>query len=328
MKILITLITTSLCFITTQVLYAQMPANWNVTPSNFNNSMVITAVLNMQSVQSLNPQDAVVAFINGEVRGVAFPTTYIKSSNIYLASLIVYSNDTNGLITFKLFNSASNKVSDAVITPINFEADSRLGSFEVPFVIKDNNIPSELTLSDTTINEKLPEQTLIGNFRVVDLDVADTHVFSLTDNKDFYDNAFFELKNNSLYSKVIFIYDDKSSYTIEVQAEDPKKGKIVKTFIIDIKKDDIGDVFEFNNLITHNEDGYNDVLKINYINFYKDYHLFVYNKQGQLVFSSSNYNNDWNGGENPDGVYYLYFSGKNQQGKEFIYKEALRIINN
>jgi gliding motility-associated-like protein len=309
-------------------LYGQKPVNWKVIPSSFNNSMVITAVLNMQSTQSRDPEDVVAAFIGNEVRGVASSSVYINSKDIYVASLIVYSNDINALVTFKLFNTASNTVSNAVIAPIVFEADGIVGSLEAPLVIKDNNVPTELNLSKTIVNENLPAEALVGIFEVVDLDVADTHVFSLVNSNVFEDNSFFEIKNNSLYTKSMFVYDDKSSYTINVQAEDSKKGKIVKTFIVFIKKDEIGDVFEFNNLITHNGDGYNDVLKINRIDFYVDYNLFIYNKRGQLVYNTNNYHNDWNGADNPDGVYYLYFSGKNQAGKLFTYKEALRIINN
>jgi gliding motility-associated-like protein len=309
-------------------MYGQMPVNWKVVPSSFNNSMVITGVLNMQSTQSRDQDDVVAAFIGNEVRGVASPSTYVNSKDVYVVSLIVYSNETNAVVTFKLFNKASNTVSNAVIAPIDFEADGRVGSFEAPLVIKDNNIPTELNLSNTVINENLPAESLVGIFDVVDFDVADTHVLSLVNSSDFVDNNFFEIKNYSLYTKSTFVYDEKSSYTIQVMAEDPKKGKIVKIFVISIKKEEINDVFEFNNLITHNGDGYNDVLKISRIGFYKDYNLFIYNKYGQLVFKTNIYNNDWNGDDNPDGVYYLFFSGANQAGKQFTYKEALRIINN
>lgn len=419
-----------LCFLSIiglPTLYGQVPANWQVVPSSFNNSMVVTAVLNMQSTQSRDPDDVVAAFIGDEVRGVASPSTYVNSKDIYVVSLIIYSND-NGPITFKLFNKASNTVSSAVIGPINFEADSRVGSFDNPLVIKDNYVPTELNLLGGVVKEYFPVGTLVGAFEVIDLDLADVHIFSFVDDKVFGDNTFFEIKNNDIYTKSTFVYANKSSYTIQVQAEDPKrgkivkifiilvkkdnndptdlklsevevyenlpagtlvgtfevidldltdihilsfvddkafegntffdiknselytkstfvyadkssytiqvqaedhkKGKIVKTFVILVKKDEIDDVLEFNNLITHNNDGYNDVLKINYISLYVDYDLFIYNKQGQLVFNSNNYLNDWNGGNNPDGVYYLYFSGKNKRGKQFTYKEALRIINN
>lgn len=309
-------------------LYGQVPVNWKVVPSSFNNSMVVTAVLNMQSVQSRSPEDVVAAYIGNEVRGVGSPSTYVSSKDIFVVSLIVFNSDINSLITFKLFNKASNTVSDAVIAPIVFEADGRVGSLEFPLIIKDNNIPTDLILSETIVKENLPAESLVGIFEVVDLDVTDTHVITLVNNSVFEDNTYFEIKNNSLYTKSTFIYKDKNSYTIQVQAEDPKKGKIVKSFDILIHEDEIGDILEFNNLITHNGDGYNDVLKINYIHLYVDYNLFIYNKRGQLVFNTNNYSNDWNGDDNPDGVYYLYFSGKNQAGKQFIYKEALRIINN
>ncbi len=425
-KIIITLLQL-LCF---TLIQAQAPTSWTVNPADYSNSMVFTAVLNIESVESRNPEDLVVAFIGNEVRGIAAPNTYLSSKDRYVANLIVYSNQSSGSITFKVYNKTSNTVSDAVNEPVAFVADARIGLFDNPFIIKNNAIPTDLNLSATKIDEAKPAGTLIGILSAVDADSADNHTYSFLDGTGFADNAFFEIRNNGLYSKQFFVFNEKSSYTIQIQAEDSRKGKIAKSFLIHINdvliensiptelnlsaasidenkaagtligtlsvidadsadthsysllegagfadnasfeirtnelyskevfkfkakstytiqiqaedaghgkiaksfaitiNDKVDEVLAFNNLITPNGDGYNDVLTINNLQDLEEGLLTIYNNNGQLVYSTNKYQNDWGSADIPSGVYYLYFKVKDRDDKEFVYKEVLRIINN
>jgi gliding motility-associated-like protein len=310
------------------VTFGQVPSTWKVNPSAYSNSMVITVVLNMNSQESRNQEDAVVAFLNNEVRGVAAPITFVKSKDRYMANLIVYSNDTNGLITFKLYNKDRNVVSDAVTLPITFVGESKLGSYDEPIVIKDNNIPTDIALSSTAVSENNPVGSLVGAIAVADNDVSDLHTISFLDGSGF-DNALFEIKNGSLYTKAIFDFEQKSTYAIRIRAQDARNGIVDKTFTIQINDaNEIGEVLAFNNIITPNNDGRNDFLVINNIDLYTSHDVSVFNTIGQMVFNSVNYRNNWSGSELKSGIYYLYFTGKDQEGKQFVYKEALRIIHN
>ncbi len=502
-------------------IYAQAPSTWNVNPSDFNNSMVITAVLNLESVESRNPEDVVAAFIGNDVRGIASPITYLASKDRYIVNLVVYSNQSNVQITFKLYNKTLNKVTNAVNQPITFITDSRLGTLNSPFIIKDNSIPTAINLSSTSIDENKAPNTLIGTLTVIDEDLTDTHVLSFLDGSGYEDNVFFEIRNGQLYAKPSFNYEIKKEYTIRIKAEDPKKGVVVNVIKIQINdindipesiqlsnnsilentaapaligvltttdQDDtvftyrfaptfdfnklqiVGDkiyikevpkfqrqalyefevisndgsggeikrkfscaiidvndppiltknpkffvseiiaigteigrigmtdedprdshVFElistnslpfkisnsglitldkaldfekqtsytfqvkvtdngtpalsdittvviglndeaeeslvFNNVITPNNDGFNDVLKIFNLQIYEKSMLSIYNNRGQLLFSSDNYQNNWGSPDIPTGVYYLYFSTTDKTGKEFIYKELLKVVN-
>jgi gliding motility-associated-like protein len=51
----------------------------------------------------------------------------------------------------------------------------------------------------------------------------------------------------------------------------------------------------FNNFVSPNNDGINDVLVIENINLYKGNNLSIYNVHGQLVYNVVNYQNDWSG---------------------------------
>ncbi len=90
-------------------------------------------------------------------------------------------------------------------------------------------------------------------------------------------------------------------YTLKVVSADGCKNeddvfiKVVKDFIVP-------------NTFTPNGDGINDLWKIENLNFYPNHRLEVFNRNGQKLFESTNYNGDWNGSYKgkplPSGTYY------------------------
>ena len=61
------------------------------------------------------------------------------------------------------------------------------------------------------------------------------------------------------------------------------------------------------NVFTPNGDGYNDQFVIEGIENCNDNKLIIKSSSGKLVFQSSDYQNDWNAENCPDGVYIYYF---------------------
>jgi gliding motility-associated-like protein len=64
------------------------------------------------------------------------------------------------------------------------------------------------------------------------------------------------------------------------------------------------------NVITPNGDSKNDVFKIIGLDVYPQSELVIFNRWGKLVYKNSDYLNDWNGGDSPDGVYYYILTLK------------------
>ena len=58
------------------------------------------------------------------------------------------------------------------------------------------------------------------------------------------------------------------------------------------------------NTITPNGDGKNDVWKLGNLGSFPDHNVQLFNRNGDLIFNSTNYQNDWDGGNYPDGTYY------------------------
>jgi len=82
------------------------------------------------------------------------------------------------------------------------------------------------------------------------------------------------------------------------------------------------------NLMTPNDDGYNDRWVIQNIENYPDTKVIVVNREGQEVFSSDDYDNNWDGttktgGRLPDGTYYYVIQFAND---EKILKGAITIL--
>ena len=83
------------------------------------------------------------------------------------------------------------------------------------------------------------------------------------------------------------------------------------------------------NLITPNGDGHNDVWIIKNIEKYPNTEVMVVNVEGNEVYSSSDYDNSWNGSNKngkplPDGTYYYFIKFQNS---EKLYKGAITVLH-
>jgi len=64
---------------------------------------------------------------------------------------------------------------------------------------------------------------------------------------------------------------------------------------------------EMPNVITPNGDGVNDYLRIPNVEFYPNSTMRIFNRWGEKVYENTNYNNEWNGENCADGVYFYIF---------------------
>ncbi|MDD3080550.1 MAG: PKD domain-containing protein [Paludibacter sp.] len=94
--------------------------------------------------------------------------------------------------------------------------------YELNLTITDSlySVPKDILLLANTIDENLPEGTLIGNLSAVDNDQTGGHLFALYADTVSNDNALFRIKDNSLYSGAVFNFEQKSQYTIAVEVVD------------------------------------------------------------------------------------------------------------
>jgi gliding motility-associated-like protein len=79
------------------------------------------------------------------------------------------------------------------------------------------------------------------------------------------------------------------------------------------------------NIITPNEDGVNDFLSFEYLSFYPDNEIFIFNRWGNELFRQKNYQNNWSGTEYDEGTYFyllkIYETGDEYSSFFFLDKK-------
>jgi hypothetical protein len=114
----------------------QLPADWKVTPSNYQYSMNFIAQLNINGDVSRDPNDQVAAFVGDECRGIA-KLRYIEALDNYQAYISVYSNKTAGeAIQFRIWNASDGQVHRDVTPTYLFESNDVKGTASKPEMLK------------------------------------------------------------------------------------------------------------------------------------------------------------------------------------------------
>ncbi|MFN4122310.1 MAG: gliding motility-associated C-terminal domain-containing protein [Flavobacteriales bacterium] len=137
-------------------------------------------------------------------------------------------------------------------------------------------------------------------------------IFSTTEPTSFTDQSTFQFfseivgwfwdfgdGNTSTTRNPTHVFGDTGTYVVTLVVTDVNgcTDTISYTHVV------VGDI-SIPNVFTPNGDGFNDTFVIENLINYPDTKLFIYNRWGNLVYKSDNYQNDWDGGSNPAGVYF------------------------
>jgi len=143
------------------VMSSSAQPNWGLSPQDYEFSMTITGKVTTNGYFSVNENDLVAAFANGECRGI----TNLKYENFmdeYFVYLMVYSNTPMEEISFKIFDASQNLVvstNDKIIFTIN----QIVGSLDVPYIFSSNLLNSEAKLLSFTIPDQIGETLILDN---------------------------------------------------------------------------------------------------------------------------------------------------------------------
>jgi gliding motility-associated-like protein len=117
-------------------------------------------------------------------------------------------------------------------------------------------------------------------------------------------------------------YSTEGDYTVLLKAT--SSNNCIDTLSKKVKV--VDDDYQTYNVITPNNDGYNDVFQVNNVESLLSCKLLVYNRWGKLIYENNNYDNTWTGANQPDGVYFFvieyesYFEEKTLTGTVHILK--------
>ena len=196
--------------------------------------MTITARLNADGIDLEDNTDKVAAFVGNDLRGVGSPTVFVTSTGEFVVFLRVYSNSASGEdIRFEMYDaSEDNQV--AAINTIPFQNNATVGTNTSPVLITNNNVPTDIILSSTRIDENESANTQVGLFSTTDDDAGETFTYALVAGEGSANNDDFLISNNELLSNTIFNYEVKSTYSIRVKVTDSKGGVFEKAFTIQV----------------------------------------------------------------------------------------------
>lgn len=203
---------------------------WSVSPAAFDYSMTVTAVLEVDCIELTNPSNRLGAFVGADVRGSVLSSTMVGGR--YIALLTVYSNSVSGeSIEFKIYNADDDVITDAV-TVVEFQDDGSYGTPSSPQLITDNHVPTDLSLSSNSIEENNEVGDAIGNLSILDIDVSDTHDYTLVAGDGDTDNGSFSISATELRIEVVADEDTQTEYSVRIRGEDSGGCGIEQIFTI------------------------------------------------------------------------------------------------
>ena len=135
------------------------------------------------------------------------------------------------------------------------DSSSAYAEFTLTITVENtNDTPTDISLSDNSINENSDIGTTIGTFSTTDQDTNESFTYSLVSGNGDTDNSDFTISGSDLLSNKVFDYEDKDSYSIRVQTTDNNGATFQKQFTINItnQNDTPTDISLSNNSINEN----------------------------------------------------------------------------
>lgn len=117
--------------------------DWTVNPADYNYSMSIIGLLEIESIISRDDEDILGVFVNNQARGAAH-LQYVPSVDQYLVFLDAYSNVTSGEnLTFKIWDASTGGTYVDVIPNLVFNANDLIGSVLNPQLFQAGNVVTQ-----------------------------------------------------------------------------------------------------------------------------------------------------------------------------------------
>ena len=178
--------------------------------------------------------------------------------NTVVGALAAISPDPNATFTFSLtcaaagvddgfFNILGTNLQTSAI--FDFETKSAYNiclrvtdqgglTFDKDFVITVNNVneaPTDISLSNTAVDENQPVNTVVGTLTATDPDAGATFTFSLGCTLAGADDASFNILGTNLQTSAIFDFETRSAYSICIRVTDQGGLTFDKDFVVTLK---------------------------------------------------------------------------------------------
>jgi mRNA-degrading endonuclease HigB of HigAB toxin-antitoxin module len=212
----------------------------------------LKTLLRSKNLAQLQACDIVVAVANRTPSKIFLSNTSPLENQTFVGNLTATDPDILDPLSYSIVSGFGDAASFQIVgsnalhfvTAPNYEAknqysvkirvtDSSDAYYEEAFtinIVDANDAPSNITLSNNTINENLSINSVVGTLSVTDEDAGSSHTFALSGT----DAASFNLNGNQLRSSAVFDYETKASYSITVTATDNAGATYSKSFNISV----------------------------------------------------------------------------------------------
>ena len=99
-------------------------------------------------------------------------------------------------------------------------------------VINQNDLPTDILLSDTSVNEIAPIGTRLATLSSIDEDPGDSFIYSLVAGSGDDGNTNFIIDGNELKTNATFDFETQPAYSIRIRTTDSQGGNLEKSFNI------------------------------------------------------------------------------------------------
>jgi len=198
--------------------------------SNVTGTAVYAVTQSSSGSSSQNYLTNVGAFTNS----ASYYGTFDQSGNVWEWSEVIMSGPFRGLRGGSWSNFTSN-VSSSGRGPTFPSIENDLFGFRLASLLDpDNQAPTDIALSATSIPENAGADALVGTLTTTDPDAGDTFAYILVAGPGDTDNASFIISGDQLRATASFDFETKQSYSIRVRAFDQGGLFTEKTFTIDV----------------------------------------------------------------------------------------------
>ncbi|MEG3991667.1 cadherin domain-containing protein, partial [Microcoleus sp. S28C3] len=211
-------------------------------------SVLNSAVLESSAVVNTAPTDLGLSntTINENVAANStvgtFTTTDPDTGNTFTYSLVAGTGDTNNsafsIVSNQLQINASPDFETKSTYNIRVQTRDQGGlTYEKPLVVNINNVnetPTDLTLSNTSINENVAANSTVGTFTTTDPDTGNTFTYSLVAGTGDTNNSAFSIVSNQLRINASPDFETKPTYNIRVQTRDQGGLSYEKELVVNI----------------------------------------------------------------------------------------------
>jgi gliding motility-associated-like protein len=274
------------------------PPEWNVNPLDFQYSMTITGVLNMDGVESTDTCDMIGAFINDECRGFVNPVN-VEDQNRFIAYLMIYSNNVSDTINFKMYNYEKDKIYEVEKTLI-FTVDGIIGSPSAPYIFSSPNLSSEASFLSFSFPGQIRE-TVMTDSTIQIIMPSGTDLTTLVAMFSTNPGTYVSI-NGVIQESNITVNDFTTPITYVLLSADESTTSYYSVMVT------LEQSLDAANFFSPNGDQINDTWMIRNPELYDNCEFTIYDAMGNKVFHQTGYNNDWEGKyrdrELPNGTYY------------------------